>query len=332
MERINRKLILFAVIFIFLILIPVSVNKYYNYQLEAVSKESTTQIFVIRPGEPTAQIAQKLKKAGLVKSALAFRLLVSQMGVAKNIQAGDFRLSPNMSSREIAQLLTHGAIDVWVTLPEGLRTEEQAQIIENNLNFGANESFAFDKAEYIKIAKEGYMFPDTYLIPKDATAADVAAKLEETFVAKVDEGLLEEGKKNNLSPDDVVILASLLEREAKTNEEKPIIAGILLNRLEAGMPLQVDATVQYAKGYDTAQNTWWPTVTVTDYQNIKSVYNTYLFVGLPPKPIANPGLESIKAATNPAQTSFFYYMHDREGKIHYAQTDGEHQSNIEKYL
>src|SRR3972149_6855948 len=225
MERINGKFILFAVIFIFLILIPVSVNKYYNYQLEAVSKDNTNQIFVIRPGEPT---------------------------------------------REIAQLLTHGAIDVWVTLPEGLRVEEQAQIIENNLNFGANESFVFDKTEYIKIAKEGYMFPDTYLIPKDATAQDVAAKLEETFSAKVDDELLEQGEKNNLSADDVVILASLLEREAKTNEEKPIIAGIILNRLNAGVALRIDATVQYSKGYETARNTWWPTVTVADYQKIKS--------------------------------------------------------------
>ncbi|HLA03736.1 MAG TPA: endolytic transglycosylase MltG [Patescibacteria group bacterium] len=332
MERINRKFILFAVIFIFLILIPVSVNKYYNYQLEAVSKDNTNQIFVIRPGEPTAQIAQKLKKANLVKSALAFRLLVSQMGIAKNIQAGDFRLSPNMSSREIAQLLTHGAIDVWVTLPEGLRVEEQAQIIENNLNFGANESFVFDKTEYIKIAKEGYMFPDTYLIPKDATAQDVAAKLEETFDAKVADELLAQGEENNVSSEDVIILASLLEREARTDEEKPIIAGILLNRLEAGMPLQVDATVQYAKGYGTAQNTWWPTVTVADYQSVKSAYNTYLFVGLPPSPIANPGLASIKAAANPAQTSSFYYMHDREGKIHYAETADEHQRNIDEYL
>ena len=332
MERINRKIILFAVIFIFLILAPVSVNKYYNYLLEAVSTDDQTQIFVIRPGEPTSAIAQKLKEANLVKNALAFRLLVSQMGVAKNIQAGDFRLSPNMTSREIAQLLTHGAIDVWITLPEGLRVEEQAQIIENNLNFGANESFVFDKNEYIKIAKEGYMFPDTYLIPKDATAQDVAAKLEETFSAKVDDELLAQGEKNNLSTDDVIILASLLEREAKTNEEKPIIAGIILNRLESQIALQIDATVQYAKGYGTAQNTWWPTVTVDDYQSIKSVYNTYLFVGLPPKPIANPGLESIKAAASPAQTGFFYYMHDRGGKIHYAETADEHQSNIDEYL
>src|SRR3990167_6445714 len=102
----NRKFILFAVIFIFLILIPVSVNKYYNYQLEAVSTDEKTQIFVIRPGEPTAEIAQKLKKAGLVKNALFFRLLVTQMGIGKKIQAGDFRLSPSMSSKEIAEQLT----------------------------------------------------------------------------------------------------------------------------------------------------------------------------------------------------------------------------------
>src|SRR3989344_1827059 len=176
------------------------------------------------------------------------------------------------------------------------------------------------------------MFPDTYLVPKDSTAQDVAAKLEETFSAKVDDELLAQGEKNNLSGEDVIILASLLEREAKTNEEKPIIAGIILNRLNAGVALQIDATVQYAKGYDTAQNTWWSTVTVGEYQSVKSAYNTYLFVVLPPQPIANSGLESIKAAANPAQTTFFYYMHDREGKIHYAQTSDEHQRNIEEYL
>ena len=332
MPTANKKLFIFAAIFILLILVPVSVNKYYNFLLEPKSQDSSTQIFVIRPGEPTAEISQKLQEAQLIKSALAFRLLVSQMGIAKNIQAGDFRLSANMSSRDIAEELTHGAIDVWVTFPEGLRVEEQAQIIENNLNFGSNESFRFDKAQYIKIAKEGYMFPDTYLVPKDSTAQDVAAKLEETFSAKVDDELLAQGEKNNLSGEDVIILASLLEREAKTNEEKPIIAGIILNRLNAGVALQIDATVQYAKGYDTAQNTWWSTVTVDDYQSVKSAYNTYLFVGLPPSPIASPGLESIKAAANPAETSFFFYMHDREGKIHYAETADGHQRNIEEFL
>lgn len=332
MEKINKKFILFAAIFIFLILVPVLVNKYYNWQLEPVSKDEKTQIIVIRPGEPTAEIAKKLEKAHLVKNALAFRLLIAQMGIAKNIQAGDFRLSPNMSSREIAQLLTHGAIDVWVTLTEGLRIEEQAQIIENNLNFGENESFAFDKAEYIRVAKEGYMFPETYLIPKDATAADVAARLEETFVTKVDDELLTQGKKNGLSGDEVIILASLIEREAKGDEERLIIAGILINRLKIGMALQVDATVQYAKGYQPSQNTWWPTVTQEDYSQVKSPYNTYLAPGLPPGPIASPGLESVKAAANPAQTGFFYYMHDSEGKVHYAKTADEHQRNIEEYL
>ncbi len=327
----NHKLLLFAIIFILLILAPIAISRYYNYLLEPVSKEETAQIFVVKPGQPIAQIAKNLEGAKLVKNALAFRLLVSQMGISKKIQAGDFRLSPNLSSRQIAQELTHGAIDVWVTIPEGLRLEEQAARIEEKLKFGENEKFQFDKKEYLKLAKEGFMFPDSYLIPRDANANDVVLRLQETFNQKVG-NLPQKGANNDLSEEEVIILASLVEREARTSEERSIIAGILLNRLEAGVALQVDATVQYAKGYDSSKNSWWPPVTTEDYQNVRSPYNTYLFVGLPPTPIASPGLESIQAAAEPADTDYFYYLHDREGKIHYARTQEEHDRNIQEFL
>lgn len=307
-------------------------NLYYNFLLKPASQTQELKIFIVKPGQPISQIATNLEKAKLVKSALAFRLLVAQMGITKNIQAGDFRLSPSMSSRQIAQELTHGAIDLWITLPEGLRIEEQAEKLEEKLRSSANDVYKFDKKEYIKIAKEGYMFPDTYLIPKDATAEGIATKLRETFEQKIDEDLLKKGSKNNLTPDKVVILASLLEKEAKTDQEKSIIAGILINRLRAHVALQVDATVAYAKGYDASKNAWWSPVTINDYRQVKSPYNTYLITGLPSAPISSPGLESIRAAAEPEETEYFYYLHDSKGKIHYAKTVEEHNRNIQDFL
>lgn len=329
----NRiRLLIFASIFIVIILTPIVLNKYYNWLLQPVSSEQSSKIFIIKPGQPVVQIAKNLREAELIKNAFVFRLLVAQMGIAKNIQAGDFRLSPNLSSRQIVEELTHGAIDVWITLPEGLRIEEQAERIESKLNFGSNDKYQFNKKEFIEKAKEGYMFPDTYLIPKDDTAADIVSMLQKTFDQKVNKEILAKGENNNLTGEEVIILASLIEREAKTDEERPIISGILMNRLKAEIALQVDATVAYAKGYDSTKNTWWAPVTQQDYQSVKSLYNTYLHLGLPPGPIASPGLESIRAAAEPANTDYFYYLHDAQGKIHYAKILNEHNRNIQEFL
>ena len=329
---IPKRFIIFSLIFLSLILTPIGLNIFYNFQLKAPSTSKEEQIFVIKPGQPITQIGENLHQAGLTKNAFAFRLLVAQMGIGKNIQAGDFRLSPNMDSRQIAELLTHGAIDIWITFPEGLRKEEIAEIIEANLKDGDNEKYSFDKTEFLKLATEGYMFPDTYLIAKDAAASDIASRLKTTFDEKVDQKTLAKSAAFGLSSPEVVILASLIERESKSNEERPVIAGILLNRINSGIPLQVDATVQYAKGYDGAKDAWWPSVTQEDYKQVQSLYNTYRHVGLPPGPIANPGIESIRAAAEPADTPFLYYLHDSGGKIHYAETSDQHNQNIQEFL
>ncbi len=325
----SRWLILIVVI---VIITPLALLKYFDFLLSPVSKNQQTQIFVVKPGQGLNQIAQNLEKEKLIRNAFAFRILSTQMGIVKNIQAGDYKFSPNQSAKEIAQTLTHGAIDVWITFPEGLRVEEQAQKISDKLNTADNNKAQFDKDAYIKNAKEGYMFPDTYLISKDAGAVDVAQKLRDTFTAKVSSAILAKGLKNNLTEYKVIILASIIERESRSDEEKPIIAGIILNRLQAGIALQIDATVQYAKSYDAAKKTWWAPVTVSDYLAVKSPYNTYLAPGLPPAPIANPGLTSIRAAAEPTDTPYVYYLHDSKGKIHYARTADEHNANIQKYL
>lgn len=333
MVKLTKKTVIFTVLFLLLILTPVILNQFYQLQLAPESQNQAAQekIFVIVPGQPITAIAQNLKEENLIKSAFAFRLLVAQMGIGKSVQAGDFRLSPAMSSREIALELTHGAIDIWVTLPEGLRVEEQAARIEEKLKFGENKSYNFNKNEYLKLAKEGYMFPDTYLIPKDATAQIVASQITQTFTQKVEQSIINKSN-TDLSKEDVITLASLIEREAKTAEEKPTIAGIIINRLNLGMPLQIDATVQYAKGYDSANNSWWPQITREDYKSVRSAYNTYLNKGLPPGPIASPGIDSIRAALEPEETEYLYYIHDSEGKVHFAKTAEEHNQNVRDFL
>ena len=327
-----KRLLFFAILFVILILTPLGLNIYYNYLLQPASTSQDSQLFIVKPGQPIVQIGGNLQKAQLIKSAFAFRLYVAQSGIEKAIQAGDFRLSPNLSTREIAKELTHGAIDIWITFPEGSRLEEMAEIIDSKLKTPNNEKYQFAKKDFLSLGKEGYMFPDTYLIPKDADARQVVDRLSQTFSEKVDAKTLEKGLKNNLSQDEVIILASLIEREAKTNEERPVIAGILLNRRSLGIALQVDATVQYAKGYDASSDSWWPQVTIDDYRLVKSPYNTYLHPGLPSAPIASPGLQSIRAAAEPQETDYLYYLHDSEGKIHYAKTAEEHNANIQNYL
>lgn len=328
----NKRIYVFALLFVILIVAPVILNSLYNYQLKPVNpKNNENQIFIVQPGTPVVTIAENLSEKNLIKNVLTFRLLIARLGIGKNIQAGDFRLSPSMSSRTIAEQLTHGAIDIWITLPEGLRIEEQAEILDENLNFSDSELNVFEKDEYLDIAFEGYMFPDTYLIPRDATAEQVVKILRDTFDKKVGSQIFSDARKNNLTESQLITLASLIEREAKGKIEKPIIAGILLNRIRNGIALQVDATVQYGKGYDSANNVWWPQITRDDYRQVNSKYNTYLITGLPPGPISSPGLDSIFAAANPETSDYFYYLHDFDGNIHYAQTIDGHNENFQKF-
>jgi UPF0755 protein len=183
--------------------------------------------------------------------------------------------------------------------------------------------FLVDKPKNADI--EGYLFPDTYLFPLDVSATAVVAKMTDTFTSKT-LGLSPQGP--NLTYAETVTLASILERETKTDAERPIVAGILVNRLNARMPLQVDASVQYAIG---TPKDWWPILALTDLK-INSPYNTYKFAGLPPAPIANPGLSSLKAAFAPTANDYWYYIHDSSGQIHYAKTLSEHSANVAKFL
>lgn len=281
-------------------------------------------VFVVRRGQGVRDIAANLALQRLIRSSTSFFLIVKFLGVEKNLQAGDYRLNRSMDAKTIALELTHGIVDVWVTTLEGWRVEEIATKLAKELDI--------PEAEFLKYAKEGHMFPDTYLIPRDATPAAVAKLFLTTFDTKVTKDMLDDAKETNLSLEDIVTLASIVEREGRSDLDRPIIAGILLKRLQEKWPLQVDATLQYALGYQSYEKSWWKKSLESEDKKLKSPYNTYLHTGLPPGPIANPGLSAIKSVIYPKDTEYWYYIHDKEGNAHYAKTIEEHEQNIRTFL
>lgn len=269
-------------------------------------------------------IAGNLASRRLIRSSTSFFVLVKLLGLERDLQAGDYRLNRSMDAKAIAQELTHGIVDLWVTTLEGWRVEEIANKLAKELDI--------PEAEFLKVAREGYMFPDTYLVPRDATAAAIAKLFQDTFESKVTPQMRSDSRKAGLSLDKIIVLSSIVEREGRTDEDRPVIAGILLKRLAADWPLQADATLQYALGYQAFEKSWWKKVLTQDDKKIRSPFNTYLNTGLPPAPIANPGVSSIRAVIYPQDSPYWYYLHDREGRVHYAITFEEHEKNIATYL
>lgn len=317
-----RKL---AIVIIFSIIIIFALIFWWNnMSLPVNPNNKMTSIFVVNKGDTVREIAYNLKTKGLIKNPIVFFLLLKKLGLDKKIEAGDFRLSPSMTLDDIAQNLTHGILDIWITIPEGLRAEEIAEILKDKI-----PSYQpFWKGELTQ--NEGYLFPDTYLIPKDANIALIISLMLDNFDKKY--ASITPNEKNQLSKNDSVILASFIEREAKFPQDRPLISSVIHNRLNIDMKLDVDATVQYALGYQEDKKTWWKKGLTLEDLEINSPFNTYTNPGLPPKSIANPGLSALQAALNPANTDYLYYISDKTGRNHYAKTLLEHNVNIKKYL
>jgi len=280
---------------------------FYFYTLsKPVSSVTEYRSFEIVKGQSVRSVASSLKSAGLIKSPLYFRYIVRQKNLT--IQAGIFQISTSSALREIANTLTKGVTpDVKLTIPEGFRSEQIA------------ETAGIPIKEFLVAAKglEGQLFPDTYFIKKGITAPEIVAIMHDNFI-----------KKTGTVDKSTLILASLVERETKGDSEKPIVAGILKKRLATGWALELDATVQYFLG---KPGNWWANTTLLD-RKIASPYNTYLHTGLPPSPIGNPGLSSIKAVQNAVDSPYWFYLHDREGNIRYGSTLEEHNQNIARYI
>lgn len=293
-----------------LIVVSAGVFLYIQTLFLAPSNNSEKISFMINKGSSISLIGNNLEKAGLIKNSTVFRFYVQLTGVQNKIQAGEFDLSKNLTLNQIIEKLKKGPTEILITIPEGLRREEVAERYKVALK--KDESFV---NEFLQLTngKEGYLYPESYLFPKDASASQIVNRMLKTFDSKVKDVTFEQ-----------LTMASLLERETFSDSEKSIVAGILYKRIENDWPLQVDATLQYIKGN-------WKPVYSQD-KELVSPFNTYKNLGLPPSPICNPSLSSIEAAINPENSEYWYYIHDNDANIHFAKDLSEHNANIAKYL
>ena len=276
----------------------------------------------IPEGMTLYDISLTLKEQHVIQSPGLLRVLTTLLGGEHSIQSGDYLFGRHPGVGKIALMLSRGEFGieaVRITIPEGATAREIGEILGRRLP-------AFDKETFIQIAKEkeGYLFPDTYFLSPRITPLDAVVAMEKQFQKQVTP-LLEEVSAFGKTLDEVVTMASLLEKEARTKESRQTIAGILWRRISLGMPLQVDAVFGYI--HDT--NTFHPTY---DDLDVDSPYNTYRNKGLPPGPIANPGLSAIRAAIEPIKTNYLFYLSDRSGTIYYSATFEEHVAKKHLFL
>ena len=285
-----------------------------------------TDQFVVLLTATLDDISGNLLSGGYIQDATAFSKSIS----AKVITPGAYKISNKMTPAQLLQVFRGKPYMKWVVIPPGLRKEEIATLLTTALGWTTKQKTEWitksttTKPEYI----EGVYAPDTYLIPVGEKPSVVATRL----IAKFNEGFasyLPEFTSKNIKWTSALTLASIVQREAANASDMPLIVGILWNRLNQNMMLDVDATLQYIRGNTGAG--WWAPISVSDKQ-IDSPFNTYEHTGLPPHPISNPGLDAIDAVLNPTTTDCLYYLHDSNHITHCAITYAEHQANIALYL
>jgi UPF0755 protein len=326
---------------------------------EAVSDDPTPVTFVVEPGETATEVAGRLEQVGLVVDGEVFHRFMTYHGLDVSLEAGTYQLRPNMTMHEIAEALQYGGADtVTVTIPEGWRMEQTAWLLEEQGLMRADDFLAHARtaqydyawqAEWPPDASlEGFLFPDTYELPAESTPANLVDLMLATFDARAVpeiEGRLPGrmifdltlGDYRPMSLYDVITLASIIEREAVIDDERPIIASVYYNRLdptyveETALRLSSDPTIQYAKGYDPGTGNWWNPMLPGEGQTIESPYNTFKVQGLPPGPICSPGLASILAVLSPADTDYLYFHAIGDGSHVFASTLDEHLQNQEQY-
>lgn len=293
------------------------------FLLSPTSFSDEKNLFVIPLKSSQEEIIAKLKSENYIRSERIFSLILGVLGVGKRIEEGSYMLSHRMTIFDLANTLLNDPYQRWIVLIPGLRVEQISEKLGEKFNWDEAE-----KEKFLSVAKEGYMFPDTYLLHVKSTPEEMAYRLISNFNEKFDRKLQKDLLDQNVRNDTAIKIASLIERESGTLEDKALIAGIIWNRLGKRMLLQIDATIQYVIG---TQNNWWPVVKGKDLK-IDSPYNTYIYKDLPPGPIASPSLASIEAVVYPEETDCLFYLHSSDKKIHCSVTYEEHLENIEKYL
>ncbi len=300
-------------------------------------------LFVIRPGETAGSVADRLSAAGLVWSPHYFRILASLEGKDVKLQPGEYAIPANPTVRDLLELLTSGRNRVRrVTVPEGLRAEEVAATVAEALGRPVEEARAWlipGRLDHPVLREkppdaslEGYLMPDTYIVGWDHGPEVVFRLMLDNLEAKLTPEVRAKAGARGLSVHSLLTLASIVEREAKVDEERPLIASVFLNRIRLGMRLEADPTVQYALALDplsVARFGYWKAELTLEDLRVDSAYNTYKYPGLPPGPICNPGFASIRAVAEAPETPYLYFVLDRDGRHHrFAATWEEHLRNV----
>ena len=301
------------------------------------SHQTTLQV---KAGMTASQVADVLQQDGLIRDGTLLTLYMRYRGLDRGVQAGSYNLNGGMSVRQIAEALQSAAAQaVHLTVPEGWRREQiAAALAQTELDIPAGSFLRASQtwpSGYAQLAAgeevanlEGFLFPDTYLLDPGSSADQVVAAMVEDFDQRVTPDLRAAFKQQGLSLVQAVTLASIVEREAVVPDERPKIASVFLNRLQQGLNLDADPTVQYALGLQS-DGSWWKTGLTADDLAFDSPYNTYLYPGLPPGPICNPGLASLQAVAHPADTPYLYFRAacDGSGRHLFAQTYEQHLAN-----
>jgi UPF0755 protein len=296
---------------------------------------ASEQFVEIPQGVGSAAIAKRLADAGVVHDANSFRLALWITGQGRHLQAGEYRFDRPISARQVADKIARGEVYVRpITFPEGLTIRQMAALYESK-GFGPAQDFA-DAAKNRALVSaldpaardlEGYLFPDTYALPRKATAEQLVQRMVAAFMKAMTPDLLDKADARGLTIRQFVTLASIVERETGNKEERPLVAAVYTNRLKLGMPLQCDPTVIYALERAGRYNG----NLTRDNLQYDSPYNTYRYPGLPPGPIASPGRASLAAAASPADAPYLYFVSKNDGTHAFAATLEEHNRNVQQY-
>ncbi|MBE7535283.1 MAG: endolytic transglycosylase MltG [Anaerolineales bacterium] len=303
-----------------------------------LNSEASERNFKIESGQSVNSIAVSLQDAALIRDAESFRAYLIYAGLDTSIQAGEHKLSAAMSAIDIARKIQNAnSAETTFVILAGWRMEEiAASLPTSGLAITPDEFLAAartrrDDYDFLAGADsaEGFLFPDSYILSRTTSAGKIVEEFVRNFALHLSLDLVGGFRTQGLTVYQAVTLASIVEREAVKDEEKPLIASVYLNRLNAGMKLDADPTIQYALGFDFANGTWWKNPLSWNDLQFDSPFNTYIYTGLPPAPIANPDLDSLQAVAFPAETPYYFFRAkcDGSGFHFFAETFEEHMAN-----
>jgi UPF0755 protein len=336
------KILRWCWLLIVLVLLVIVVNQVSHWWWQQPKRTAEEQIFTIETGESFNAIAEHLKTQGLIANVFWFKVAAKVFGVGDRIQVGAYVLQPGQNYQALTTTLTQPAYasSLRVTIPEGYTLAQMGELLVNkglvslvdweqvtgpDSNLKTHPLIA-DAKKPVGVDLEGYLFPDTYDFTPEMGAEGIARIMLDNTAAKIATLGQPVGDAQGMSLHEVLTLASIVEKEVRQPDTMKAVADIFLKRLDIGMALQADSTVNYVTGGDD------PSISLEDRDNVDSPYNTYKYPGLPPGPISAPGLNAISAVINPTHNDYYYFLTTNDGQIYYARTHDEHVANKAKYL